>query len=157
MQLNSCAHHRGKSMSPSSFFSRASNRKRLKKFRRKDISQSHVLSGIAQALIEHADLAFSLSPNNHHDIKCETKMAPLHMKRIPSSRWVRRVYLYIYLSASLCVSRLWVHADASIHGAHMSGRAGCRAAEGRLVSFFSPSLPVSNQDKSSASEEVLPF
>lgn len=37
------------------------------------------------------------------------------------------------------------------------GRAGWRVDEGRLVSFFSPSLPVSNQDKSSASEEVLLF
>lgn len=38
------------------------------------------------------------------------------------------------------------------HGGRASGSGG----EGRLVSFFF-SLPVSNQAKSSASEEVLPF
>lgn len=57
----------------------------------------YYLSGIAQALIEHADLAFSLSPNNHYDIKSE--MASLYMSGIPSSQWLRHVYLYIYLFA----------------------------------------------------------
>lgn len=44
----------------------------------------YYLSGIAQALIEHADLAFSLSPNNHYGIKSE--MASVHMNSIPSSQ-----------------------------------------------------------------------
>lgn len=52
----------------------------------------------------------------------------------------------------------------SLHQLSTYEHTGClqstheRAPEGRLVSFFFPlSLPVSNQDKSSASEEVLPF
>lgn len=58
-------------------------------------SPMYYLSGIAQALIEHADLAFSLSPNNHYDLKSE--MASLHTDRIPSRQWLRHVYLYIHL------------------------------------------------------------
>lgn len=37
----------------------------------------YYLAGIAQALIEHADLAFFLSPNNHYGAK--SKMAALRI------------------------------------------------------------------------------
>ena len=58
-------------------------------------SPLYYLSGsITQALIEHVDLAFSLSPNNNqYDIK--SQLASLHMSRIPSSQWLRHVYLCI--------------------------------------------------------------
>lgn len=58
-------------------------------------SSKYYLSGIVQSLIEHADLAFSLSPDNNNDI--EKEIASLHMTRIPSGHGPRQVYLYIYL------------------------------------------------------------
>lgn len=49
-------------------------------------SPVYYLSGISQALIEHADLAFSLSPNNHYVIKKKDEMASLYMNRMPSGQ-----------------------------------------------------------------------
>lgn len=143
----------------------------------------YYLSVIAWALIEHADLAFSLSPNNHYGRK--SKMASLHMSRIPSSQWLKHVCLYIesiflllreaiHSSQSKPCCRKHTYAHVSVSARQLSTVCAYRlsihrahAREGLVVELLKViwstppppphPLPVSNQDKSSTSEEVLPF
>lgn len=77
--------HGGKSLSPSPFFSSFKQKNGSRSSEARTLaSPLYYLSGITQALIEHVDVAFSLSPNNQYDIK--SQLASLHMSRILSSQ-----------------------------------------------------------------------
>lgn len=86
----------------------------------------------------------------------------LEIQRSVAQFKTQRKYTMPFTLSVVCISSLHICQHRRVHSQRThEGRARCRGAEGRSVSFFffflPPSLPVSNQDKSSTSKVVLPF